>query len=320
MRGSEILANLILILIQFLLILGLAPLVQGIIKTVKARLQFRQGPGPLQPYYDLVKYFKKDAVVSEHSSWVFRASPSVTFAAVAAAGALVPVLWTRTPFSFAGDLLAVTYLFALGRFFTALAGLDAGSAFGGMGSSREMTVSSLVEPALLLSLFVLALTAGSGGLGDIASAVARGGPASLTLPHLLALIGFAIVAIAEMGRIPVDNPDTHLELTMIHEGMLLEFSGKYLGLANWAAWSKQMIILAIIADVFLPWGIAAELTAPALALSALIFAAKMVVLSAIFASVEASFAKMRLFKVPALLSASFALSLLALVFKYTVGG
>lgn len=298
MRESEMAANLILILSQIVLILGLAPLVQGIIKTIKARLQFRQGPGPFQPYHDLAKYFKKDAVVSEHSSWVFRASPLVTFAAVAIAGIFVPVLWTRAPFGLAGDLLAVTYLFALGRFFTALAGLDAGSTFGGMGSSREMTVSSLVEPALLLSLFVVALTAGSSSLGDIAAAVVRGGPVSLTLPHLLAMTGFIIVGIAEMGRIPVDNPDTHLELTMIHEGMLLEFSGRYLGLAFWAAWSKQMIILTIIADVFLPWGIATELTVPALALSVLAFAVKMILLSVIFAFVETSFAKMRLFKVP----------------------
>ncbi|SDF15239.1 respiratory chain complex I subunit 1 family protein [Sporolituus thermophilus] len=280
-----------------------APLVAGVIKTVKARLQNRRGPSLLQPYFDLAKLFGKDSVFSSTVSWVFRGAPFVYFGATAGAAALLPVGDGAVSLA---DLFILVYLFALGRFFLALASLDAGSAFGGMGGSREMYIAVLVEPALLLALLTVVMPAGGTDLAGMAAAAGR---APLSLPHVLAALAFFFVVIAETGRIPVDNPDTHLELTMVHEGMVLEYSGRYLGLIHWAAMVKQLIMLTLFVTYFVPWGWGpAGLTG-----GALWFAGKVLLAAVLLGVVETSTNKMRLFRLPHFFAISCLLSLLALI-------
>lgn len=286
--------------LQALLIAALAPGLNGIIKKFKARLQNRVGPPVLQPYYDLRKYFAKEPVVSRHSSWILPVVPYLALAAYAVASAQVPMLGSGT----GGDLLAFIYLLALARVGLTLAALDTGSNFGGMGASRELAVSVLVEPVLFLSLAGLAASAGTTRLG----ALAAGGVATGDPGRLLGAAAFAFVAIAEMGRIPVDNPDTHLELTMIHEGMLLEYSGRHLALLTWAAEVKQFAVLAVIANVFLGLG---SFGYGALTLGLSIAAVG--VLGLAFGLIEFLFAKVRFFRLPRLLGASFLLAALSVV-------
>lgn len=306
--------------LQAVLVLALAPLINGIIKKIKARFQCRRGFSIWQPYFDLLKLFRKDAVISEHTSWVFRAAPYITFTAMAAITFLLPVVTTQVPLNFVGDIILIVYLFALARFFMALAGLDAGSAFGGMGSSREMAISSIAEPAMMLAIFTVAITYGSTNLSYIVQSASRETAILLNPGHFLALVAFFIVALTETGRIPVDNPDTHLELTMIHEGMILEYSGKYLALMNWAASIKQMVIFTLLANIFLPWGITGAPGLVTFGSAFLIYFLKILVLALAVSLIESSFAKMRLFRVPELLGASFILSLLALISVYVVRG
>jgi len=298
----------------------LAPLLTGIIKKTKAFFQTRRGPSIFQPYLDLFKYFQKESVISEHTSWIFRAAPIVFFTTMLVAGLLIPVVSTAGLFNSMGDVILIIYLFALGRFFLTLAGLDAGSAFGGMASSREMALSSVAEPATMLPLFSMAVIQGTTNLGGIIEGVIAGGSALLTPAHLLSFAAFFIVAIAETGRIPVDNPDTHLELTMIHEGMLLEYSGKPLALMTLGASLKQLLIFALLANVFFPWGIALDGSLGAIGIAALAFVLKVVFLGVVMAVIETSFAKMRLFKVPDLLMGSFLLGLLGLITKFLFRG
>jgi formate hydrogenlyase subunit 4 len=301
------------ILAQTLLLLALAPLVSGCIRNLKARLQNRRGPRPWQPYADLVKFLRKDMVISEHASWIFRAMPYVLFVSTLLAGLMVPLNSTPAPLSLFGGALAFVGLLALGRFFLALAGLDPASAFGGMGSSREMTIAAIAEPALMLGIFTVAISAGSTNLSQIAS-VAQGASWNPLHPaHVLAFAALFIVLLAETGRIPVDNPATHLELTMIHEAMILEYSGRYLALIEWSASVKQLVLMALLANMFFPVGIATNLDATALGFSLVCFLAKLVVLSVIVVLVETTNAKLRLFRVPDLLSAAFVLAALALL-------
>lgn len=307
------------ILLQVAVVLAIAPLVNGINRKVKAALQGRRGAGILQPYHDLVKLMRKDSVVSETTSWIFSSAPYVAFAAMVVAALLVPVFMTPLPLALAGDLLALVYLFAIARFFVALAALDAGSSFGGMGSSREMTLSALAEPALLMSLFVVAISAGSTSLSVITGSVAGLGIEALTPPFILAFVAFLIIVFAETGRIPFDNPATHLELTMIHEAMILEYSGKQLALIEWGSSIKQFLLLALAINVFFPWGIAAGLGAHAIAVSILWFLAKLTLLSIVIAVIESATAKWRLFRVPNLLVLSLVLSIIALISYYTGG-
>ena len=219
-------------ILQTVLLLALAPLVSGCIKNWKAKLQNRRGPPVWQPYFDLAKFLRKDMVISEHASWIFRAMPFVLFVSTLLAGLLVPMVSASAPLSLFGGALALIGLLALGRFFLALGGLDPGSAFGGMGSSREMTIAALAEPALMLGIFTVAITAHSTNLSQMVLA-AQGPTWKLLNPaHVLAFAALFIVLLAETGRIPVDNPATHLELTMIHEAMILEYSGRYLALTE----------------------------------------------------------------------------------------
>lgn len=310
-----------LVIIQLVTLLALSPFIIGVIRKVKARLQCRRGAGVLQPYADLAKLFRKQPVVSSTTSWIFTATPYIVFASTLAAGLLVPIFVSQNPLNFAGNVIALVYLLALGTFFLILAGLDAGSAFGGMGSSREAIVATLAEPAMMLSIFAIALTAGSTNLSTIVHKTAlMEGVITAPPPHLMALVAFFIVAIAETGRVPVDNPATHLELTMIHEAMLLEYSGRYLALLEWTAGIKLLVFLSVIANVFAPWGIGTSVTPASMAVGMVVYVVKVSGLAVIIGVIESMFAKLRLFRVPELLGAAFILSMLAVVFFYTLRG
>ena len=272
-------------------------------------MQGRVGPGIFQPYYDLIRLFKKDMVISSITSWIFKATPYIVFTSTIAAAMIVPVITTRVPFGMIGDVIALIYIFALGRFFMALAGLDAGTAFGGEGSSREMTVAILVEPMMMLSIFTAAISAGSTNIIKIAETHSM----LYTPSHILALSAFIVAVIAETGRIPVDNPDTHLELTMIHEGMILEYSGKYLALMEWAHYMKQMLLFTIAAGIFFPLGISNNTEISGLALSSGVYFLKILFMAFLMALIESTRAKMRFFQLPSLLGGAFVLALLSLL-------
>ncbi|VVB96889.1 F(420)H(2) dehydrogenase subunit H [uncultured archaeon] len=314
------LSSLGIVIFQVIIIVALAPLLSGMIKKIKAFFQIRKGPSIFQPYYDIAKLMRKDSVVSENVSWIFHAAPLISFAAILTAGLLIPIYISDMPLGFAGDLIAVVYLLALARFFTALASLDAGSSFGGMGGSREMFVASMVEPALMLSIFAIALNVGSTNLSFISQAVSSMGLAAVSPYHILAFVALFIIAIAETGRIPVDNPATHLELTMIHEAMILEYSGKQLAIVELTAMMKQLLVFSLLANIFFPWGIASEINAAGIALALVVFIIKIVILGAGMALVETSTAKWRLFRLPDLLSVSLMLSFLAIVSFIIVRG
>jgi formate hydrogenlyase subunit 4 len=301
--------------VQFLVIILFSPLVNGVIKKMKANMQGRVGPGVLQPYYDLLRLFKKDMVVSTATSWIFKTTPYIVFTATATAAVIVPVLSTVSAFSMMGDVIALIYLFALARFFMALAGLDAGTSFGGEGSSREMTVAILVEPMMMLVLFTAAISVGSTNIVQIAMVH----PAAFSPSHLLALTAFIVAIVAETGRVPVDNPDTHLELTMIHEGMILEYSGRYLALMEWTHYMKQMILFTLAIDIFFPLGIARSGNPESLAVAIVAYAAKVSVMAVLMALIESTRAKMRFFQLPSLLGGSFVLAFLSLVTHIMMG-
>ena len=299
------------IALQTGLVLLLAPLVSGCIRNWKAKLQNRRGPRIWQPYFDIIKFLRKDMVISEHVSWVFSAGPYVVFITSLLVGLMVPIITVQAPLGLFGGALAVIGLLALGRFFLALAGLDPASAFGGMGSSREMTLSAIAEPALMLAIFTVAITAGS---TDLSQMVAHGSILKLLNPaHLMAFAALFIVLLAETGRVPVDNPATHLELTMIHEAMLLEYSGRYLAFIEWGASIKQLVLMALLVNIFLPAGLAADGSTASLGLALGVFLLKIFVLSGAVVLVETVNAKLRLFRVPDLLSAAFVLATLALL-------
>jgi formate hydrogenlyase subunit 4 len=310
---GDFMLSFLAIILQTGLLLALAPLVSGCIRNWKAKLQNRRGPRPWQPYLDLAKLLRKDMVISEHSSWIFRAMPYVLFTSTLLAGLMMPLVSVSAPLSLFGGVLAFVGLLALGRFFLALGGLDPASAFGGMGSSREMTIAAIAEPALMLAVFTVAITAQSTNLSQMLAA-AQGPTWRLLNPaHVLAFAALFIVLLAETGRLPVDNPATHLELTMIHEAMILEYSGRYLALIEWSASVKQLVLMALLANIFFPIGIATDLTGSALGLALIWFLAKLLALAAAVVLVETTNAKLRLFRVPDLLSAAFILAALALL-------
>jgi formate hydrogenlyase subunit 4 len=311
----------ILVIAQTTILLAVSPFIVGLIRKVKARLQIRRGASIFQPYADLAKLFRKQPVVSTTTSWIFTATPYIVFASTLAAGLLVPIFVSSTPLNFAGNIIALVYLLALGTFFLMLAGLDAGSAFGGMGSSREAIVASLTEPAMILSIFAIALTKGSTNLSTIVHKTALlEGIVTDPSPYLMALAAIFIVAIAETGRVPVDNPATHLELTMIHEAMVLEYSGRYLALIEWAAGLKLLVFLTLIANVFAPWGIATSMEPATLGIGLAIYLVKISGLAVLIGVIESMFAKLRLFRVTDLLGVAFILALLGLVFFYVLRG
>ncbi len=301
------------IFLQTMLLLLLAPLLSGCIRNWKAKLQNRRGAPIWQPYSDLIKFFRKDMVISEHASWVFSFAPYVVFITALVAGLLVPMVTVQAPLSLFGDVLALVGLLALGRFFLALGGLDPGSAFGGMGSSREMTISAVAEPAMMLAIFTVAITAGSTDISHIVQVAQSPTWKVLNPTHVMAFAALFIVLLAETGRIPVDNPATHLELTMIHEAMLLEYSGRYLALMEWGASIKQLVLMTLLVNIFFPIGIATAATPAALGIGALVYAGKLMLIAAAVVVVETTNAKLRLFRVPDLLGAAFVLGTLALL-------
>lgn len=298
---------------QTVLLVMLAPLVQGVIKKVKARLQNRLGAPIWQPYYDLQKYFKRPAVISEHACWLTQVTPYICCFTMVAAGLLLPVAVVDPPLAGTGGLIMLVYLFALARLFTALTALDAGSAFGGMASSREIAMSAIAEPALFLATIAVLIDSKTTQFAPVITRVVNLDLSWLDPAYGLAALAMLIVVIAETGRIPVDNPDTHLELTMIHEGMLLEYSGRYLGLMLLAAQIKQLLILTLFIDLFFPWGIALEPGLVAMLIGISAYLLKLLILSVVLALIETAYAKIRLFKIPKLLTSSMALSLLAII-------
>jgi len=299
--------------LQLVLLLLIAPLLSGIIKTLKARLQTRRGPGILQSYWDLFKLFRKGMIIPETASWIFSATPYIVFGSAALVGLMIPMTATDAPFSLFGGVLAVVYLLALGRFFLALGGLDAGSSFGGLGSSREMTISAIAEPAMMLAIFTVALAASSTNLSEMAKVAVSQSWKFLAPSQMLAFAALFIVLIAETGRIPVDNSATHLELTMIHEAMVLEYSGPYLALIEYGASLKQLVLMTLVVNTFFPFGLSSDWTLHGLLLGLLFYLAKMLLLACFIVLVETSNAKLRLFRVPELLMVSFILGALALI-------
>ena len=302
MEGPTFAEAIVLGTIQVALVLLVAPLLLGITKVVKARLQYRRGPSVVQPYRDLAKWWRKEAVESDAASPLTALAPALVLAAFVVATLLVPMVGRQPPLAGWGDLLVVVGLMALARFVLALAALDAGSAFGGMGSSREVAISALVEPALLLSLAGAALAAGSTDLGAIARAGSVAGAAWFTPALLLGAGAFAVVAVAETGHEPVDNPDTHLELTMIHEGMILEASGRRLAILMYAAELKLVLVAGLFAAAFLPIGSAEDLAPLSVVVAVGATTAKLVAAAVTLALLDATLAKLRILALPGLLA------------------
>ena len=295
---------------QMLLVLLLAPLLTGFVRKVKARFQRRIGPPLIQPYLDLIRLMRKDVVLAENASWLFRVVPYLVFGGTWVAASLVPTFKTGLLFSSSADLIAIVALLGSARFFLALAGLDVGTSFGGIGSSREVMIASLAEPAMIMIVFTLALTAGSTQLATVA-AYMNSPEVGLRISLGMVLFAMIIVAIAENARIPVDNPATHLELTMVHEAMVLEYSGRHLALIELSAALKLLLYVSIIACVFAPWGLVTHGASPSpLAIGALIYLGKLAVGGILLALFETVIAKMRVFRVPEFLGVALMLGLL----------
>jgi len=297
--------------VQLLLVLLLAPLLTGYVRRVKAHLLRRRGPPLVQPYRDLLKLIRKEVVIAENASWVFRVAPYIIFATTLVAASLVPTFATGLMFSPAADLIAIVALLGSARFALALAGLDVGTSFGGIGSSREMMIASLAEPAMLMIVFTVSLLAGSTQLSSV-SAFMQGPEVGLRVSLAMALVGLIMVAIAENARIPVDNPATHLELTMVHEAMILEYSGRHLAVIEAAASIKLLLYLSLVACIFAPWGVhTAGQGFAALAVGLVTYVAKLAAGGFLLAVFETVTAKMRVFRVSEFLGAALMLGLLA---------
>jgi formate hydrogenlyase subunit 4 len=301
---------------QMLLVLLLAPLLTGFTRKVRARLLLREGPPLLQPYRDLIRLMRKDVVLAENASWLFRVAPYCIFAMTWFAAALIPTFATGLMFSWSADLIAITAFLGSARFFLALAGMDVGTSFGGLGSSREVMIASLAEPAMIMIVFTLALVAGSTQLSTVAGYMLTAN-VGLRVSLAMALAALIMVAIAENARIPVDNPSTHLELTMVHEAMILEYSGRHLAVIELAAMLKLLLYVSLIGCLFAPWGIAppsGSFTAYVIGAGA--YAGKLAAFGALLALFETSIAKMRVFRVPEFLGAALMLGLLGALLMF----
>ena len=289
---------------QVAVLLFVAPLFVGWVKMVKCWFQGRTSPGLLQPYRDLRKLFSKDVTLAENASWIFRFTPYLVFGVSVMAGGIIPILSMDLPLSATADVIALVALFAIARFFTALAGMDIGTAFGGMGSSREMTIASLAEPAMLMAVFAVSLVAKSTSLSQMSFVIAQGH--SLLRPSLVfALLAFILIALAETGRVPVDNPATHLELTMIHEAMILEYSGRHLALIEWAGMMKLFLFGALGISSFFPWGIAPNDDAYAVLAAFPVLLLKLGIVGIGLVMIETGLAKMRIFRITEFLGSAF---------------
>ena len=296
--------------LQMLLVLFLAPLLTGVVRKLKSRLLLRRGPSVIQPYRDLLRLMRKEVTLAHNASWLFRVTPYLIFAATWVAAALVPTFALGLQFSWSVDLIAIAALMGSVRFFLALAGLDVGTSFGGIGSSREVTIASLAEPAMIMIVFTLALIAGSTQLSTIALFMISQ-DVGLRVSLGLSLVALIIVAIAENARIPVDNPATHLELTMVHEAMVLEYSGRHLAVIELAAALKLLLYISLIACLFVPWGMAATgADTLAYGIGIITYLAKLAVGGALLALFETMIAKMRVFRLPTFIGVALMLGLL----------
>jgi formate hydrogenlyase subunit 4 len=305
---------------QMTLVLGLSPLLTGLIRKVKARLQRRRGPPLLQPYRDLRRLLGKDAVLAENASWLFRAAPYMIFAVTWVAAALVPTFATGLLFSWSGDLIAITALLGSARFIQALAAMDIGTSFGGLGASREVMIASLAEPAMLMITFTVALIVGSTQLSTIAG-ILSAGESGLRVSLALALVSLIIVSIAENARIPVDNPATHLELTMVHEAMVLEYSARHLAMIEWATYLKLLLYVSLIGCIFFPIGIVDGPASPERYVAAVVlYLGKLASAGVLLGVFEVSIAKMRVFRVPNFLGAALMLGLLGVLLLFVSQG
>jgi len=305
--------------VQMLLVLALAPLLTGVVRKVKARLNRRQGASVIQPYRDLRRLLGKEVVLADNASWLFRVAPYLIFAVTWVAAALIPTFATGLIFSWSGDLIAITALLGSARFLLALAGMDIGTSFGGLGASREVMIASLAEPAMLMIAVTLALIAGSTQLSTIAEVMLNFGTLRVSLA--MALVAFIIVAVAENGRIPVDNPATHLELTMVHEATVLEYSGRHLAMIELASALKLLLYVSAIACLFLPWGLATgNAGIGAYAIGIVTYLGKLALGAGALAVFETSIAKMRVFRVPSFLGAALMLGLLGVLLRFVSRG
>ena len=298
---------------QIALLLFAAPLFAGWVKMVKCWFQGRTSPSLFQPYRDLRKLFFKDVVLAENASWIFRFTPYLVFGVSVMAGSIIPTLSTDLPLSAIADVIVLVALFAIARFFTALAGMDIGTAFGGMGSSREMTIASLAEPAMLMAVFAVSLVGKSTSLSQMTEVISQGGHAMLRPSLVFALLSFILIALAETGRVPVDNPDTHLELTMIHEAMVLEYSGRHLALIEWAGMMKLYLFVVLGIASFFPWGIALndDLIVVFAALAVLLLKLGFVGVGLVL--IETGLAKMRIFRITEFLGSAFLFATLGMM-------
>jgi formate hydrogenlyase subunit 4 len=305
---------------QMLLVLAIAPLMTGLVRSLKARLLRRQGPPIFQPYRDLARLLRKEATLAHNASWLFRATPYLVFSATWIAAALVPTFAAGMIFSWSADLIAIVALLGGARFFLALAGMDVGTAFGGIGTSREVMIAALAEPALIMIVFTVALIAGSTQLSTITTFMASP-EVGLRVSLGLALIALIMVALAENARMPIDNPATHLELTMVHEAMVLEYSGRHLALIELAASLKLVVYMSLIASVFLPWGVASATgERDALLLGAVFYLGKLLACSVALAIFEITIAKLRVFRAPDFIGAALMLGLLATLLRFVSEG
>jgi formate hydrogenlyase subunit 4 len=299
-------------ILQIALLLAFGPLFAGWVKMVKCWLQGRTSPSLLQPYRDIWKLLSKDVILAENASWIFRFTPYLVFGVSVMAGGIIPMLSTDLPFSASADVIALVALFAIARFFTALAGMDIGTAFGGMGSSREMTIASLAEPAMLMAVFAVSLVGKSTSLSQIVLVISQGH--SLLRPSLVfALLAFILIALAETGRIPVDNPATHLELTMIHEAMILEYSGRHLALIEWAGMMKLLLFVALGIASFFPFGIALNDDLTAIVTAFPILVLKLGFVGVALVLIETGMAKMRIFRITEFLGSAFLFATLGML-------
>ncbi len=299
-------------IIQIAILLFVAPVFVGWVKMVKCWFQGRTSPSLFQPYRDIRKLFSKDVVLADSASWIFRFTPYLVFGVSVLAGGIVPIISTDLPLSATADVIALVALFAISRFFTALAGMDIGTAFGGMGSSREMTIASLAEPAMLMAVFAVSLVSKSTSLSQMAFVVSQGH--SILRPSLVfALLAFVLIALAETGRVPVDNPATHLELTMIHEAMILEYSGRHLALIEWAGMMKLFLFSVLGIASFFPWGIALNDDLGGIVMAFPALALKLAIIGIGIVMIETGLAKMRVFRVTEFLGSAFLFATLGML-------
>ena len=299
--------------INTLFVLLVSPLFISLIKKVKAYAQGRKGPSLLQTYRNLAKLFKKETIYSQNSSWIMRATPIINFSALLVASLFVPLIYLPEPTDLVGNIILFLYLLALAKFFMALGGLDAGSSFGGMGSSREMAISALIEPIIMLVFASLAFAYKTINIPDMF----RGALTATVFDPVVVLVAVSlfIIIIVESSRVPVDNPETHLELTMIHEAMILEQSGKNLAMMELSSAMKQLLLMGVLLNILVPWGLAADFSPVSIAISLLVFLLKAVILAVVIGLFESSCAKSRLFRLPSLFAIALFLAVVTLIIE-----